>query len=113
MGVSVLGLVGPIMYYPDMASNVGKKRGNKTYYYLVTSARVGGKPRIVDQQYLGSAEEVMARLSGAPAGVHEGTQHKRFRDVAALCGILAGLGVVEAIEFVCRPGRGDAGASVG
>src|SRR5665647_1762257 len=68
MGVSVLGLVGPIMYYPDMASIVGKKRGNKTYYYLVTSARVGAKPRTVDQQYVGSAEEVMARLSGAPAG---------------------------------------------
>src|SRR5665648_975615 len=67
MGVSVLCLVGRTVYYPDMASIVGKKRGNKTYYYLVTSARVDGKPRIVDQQYLGSAEEVMARLSGAPS----------------------------------------------
>ena len=46
-----------------MASIVGKKRGNQTYYYLVESARVDGKPRIVDQQYLGSAQEVMARLS--------------------------------------------------
>src|SRR5665647_2710533 len=62
MGVSVLDLVGQIVYYPDMASIVGKKRGNKTYYYLVTSARVDGRPRIVDQQYLGSAEEVMARF---------------------------------------------------
>ena len=39
MGVSVLDLVGQIVYYPDMASIVGKKRGNKTYYYPVTSAR--------------------------------------------------------------------------
>jgi hypothetical protein len=30
-----------------MASIVGKKRGTATYYYLVESARVHGKPRIV------------------------------------------------------------------
>ena len=113
MGVSVLCLVGRTVYYPDMASIVGKKRGNKTYYYLVTSARVDGKPRIVDQQYLGSAEEVMARLSGAPAGAPERTQHKRFGDLAAVWGILARLGVVEAIDSVCGPRRADAGASVG
>jgi hypothetical protein len=38
-------------------STVGKKRGNQTYYYLVESARVDGKPRIVAQEYLGSAQE--------------------------------------------------------
>ena len=46
-----------------MAFIIGKKQDGKTYYYLAESARVGGKPRIVSQQYLGSAEEVMARLS--------------------------------------------------
>ncbi|HUK69279.1 MAG TPA: hypothetical protein VLW50_11095 [Streptosporangiaceae bacterium] len=46
-----------------MASLVAKKQGQRTYYYLVESARVGGKPRIVSQRYLGSAEEVAARLS--------------------------------------------------
>ena len=102
-----------MVYYPDMASIVGKKRGNKTYYYLVESARVDGKPRSVDQQYLGSAEEVMARLSGAPAGAPERTQHKKFGDLAAVWGILQRLGVVEAIDAECGPRRSDAGASVG
>ena len=51
-----------------MASIVGKKQGAKTYYYLVESARVGGKPRIVSQRYLGSAEELAARLSEAGPG---------------------------------------------
>ena len=46
-----------------MASIVGKKQGGQTYYYLVESARVDGKPRIVSQQYLGSAAEVTARLA--------------------------------------------------
>jgi hypothetical protein len=51
-----------------MPSIVGKRRGNQTYYYLVESARVDGKPRIVSQQYLGSAEEVAAKLSGEAVG---------------------------------------------
>ena len=96
-----------------MPSIVGKKRGNQTYYYLVESARVDGKPRIVDQQYLGSAQELMAKLSGAPAGSAERTQHKKFGDLAAVWGILGRLGVAEAIDAVCGPRRADAGASVG
>ena len=45
-----------------MSSIIGKKQGDRTYYYLVESARVNGKPRIVSQQYLGSAAEVTAKL---------------------------------------------------
>jgi transposase len=101
------------VYYPYLASIVGKKRGNQTYYYLVESARVNGKPRIVEQQYLGSAQEVMARLSGAPAGSPERTQHKKFGDLAAVWGILERLEVAEAIDAVCGSRRSDAGASVG
>ena len=108
-----LDFVDRTVYYPYMASIVGKKRGNQTYYYLVESARVDGKPRIVDQQYLGSAEEVMARLSGAPAGAPERTQHKKFGDLAAVWGVLQRLGVIEAIDDACGPRRADAGASVG
>jgi len=113
MRVSVLDIRARSKYYPYMASIVGKKRGNQTYYYLVESARVDGKPRIVEQQYLGSAEEVIARLSGAPAGSPERTQHKKFGDLAAVWGILGRLGVAEAIDAVCGSRRSDAGASVG
>src|ERR1700682_1380346 len=41
-----------------MASLVKKKKGNRLYYYLVKSARVDGKPRIVHQAYLGTAEKL-------------------------------------------------------
>jgi transposase len=92
---------------------VGKKRGNQTYYYLVESARVDGKPRIVAQEYLGSAQNVMDRLSGAPAGRPERTQHKAFGGLAPVWGILDRLGVADAIDAVCGPRRSDAGASVG
>jgi hypothetical protein len=61
-GVSVIDRLPRQVYYPDMPSIVGKRRGDRTYYYLVESARVGGEPRIVDQQYLGTAEEVKAAI---------------------------------------------------
>ena len=67
-----------------MPSIVGKRRGKHTYYYLVESARVDGKPRIVSQEYLGTAEEVMAKLAGGGAGEPVRSQHKRFGDLAAV-----------------------------
>ena len=95
-----------------MPSIVGKRRGNQTYYYLVESARVDGKPRIVSQQYLGSAEEVMAKLSGEHARLPVRSQHRRFGDVAAVWSILDGLDVVGLVDDVV-PRYPNAGASVG
>jgi len=101
------------MYYPYMPSIVGKRRGNQTYYYLVESARVDGKPRIVSQQYLGTAEEVVARLEGSGAGEPDRTQHKRFGDVAAVWSMCQQLGVADIVDEVVGPRRADAAASVG
>jgi transposase len=100
------------VYYPYMPSIVGKRRGKHTYYYLVESARVDGQPRIVSQQYLGTAEEVMARLSGVPAAEPVRSQHKRFGDLAAVWSVLARLGVVGIIDEVA-PRYANAAASVG
>lgn len=86
-------MTNPIMCCPYRPSIVGKKRGNQTYYYLVEFARVDGKPRIVDQRDLGSAQEVMDRLSGAPSGSPERTQYRKFGDLAAVWGILHRLGI--------------------
>ena len=54
-----------------MPSLVAKKKGNKLYYYVVESARVEGKPRIVHQAYLGTAEKLaeMVRDRTAPMPV--------------------------------------------
>ena len=95
-----------------MASIVGKRQGNQTYYYLVESARVDGKPRIVSQQYLGSAAEVMAKLSGGAGGEPVRTQHKSFGDLAAVWSVLERLEVAAVIDAVV-PRRSDAAASVG
>src|SRR6266545_4714569 len=96
-----------------MASVIEKRRADgRTYYYLVESARVDGKPRIVSQQYLGSAAEVAARLAGAQTGTPVRSQHKRFGDLAAVWSVLDRIGVAEIVDAVV-PRRGDAGATVG
>src|ERR1035438_6113866 len=96
-----------------MAYLVGKKQNGKTYYYLTESARVNGKPRIVSQQYLGSADEIALRLSEAGPGEPDRSQHLSFGDVAAVWGMLDRLGVVGIVDDVVGPRRSDAGASVG
>jgi transposase len=52
-----------------MASIVAKKKANHLYYYVVESARVEGKPRIVQQTYLGTAERIAALVKDRSAPV--------------------------------------------
>jgi len=52
-----------------MASVIAKKKANKLYYYVVESARVDGKPRIVHQTYLGTADKVAALVKDRTAPV--------------------------------------------
>jgi transposase len=89
-----------------MASIVGKKRGKATYYYLVESARVDGQPRIVSQEYLGTAGELAAAMRGGGLGLPGKTRHKEFGAVAAAWGALEDLGLAEIIDQVAgaRPG---------
>jgi transposase len=96
-----------------MAYLVGKKQDGKTYYYLTESARIDGKPRIVSQRYLGSADEIAARLSEAGPGEPARSRHLAFGDVAAVWATLERLRVVEIVDDVVGARRSDAAASVG
>lgn len=58
-----------ILVLPYMASIIAKKKANRLYYYVVDSARVDGKPRIVHQTYLGTAEKVAALVKDRTAPV--------------------------------------------
>jgi len=98
---------------PYMAYLVGKKQSGKTYYYLTESVRREGKPRIVSQEYLGSAEEIAQRLSEAGPGEPDRSRHLSFGDIAAVWGMLDRLGVSDIIDEVVGPRRATAGASVG
>jgi transposase len=96
-----------------MATVIEKRRADgRVYYYLVESARVDGKPRIVSQQYLGSAAEIAEKLASAQAATPVRSQHKRFGDLAAVWSVIERIGVVEVIDQVV-PRRSDSAASVG
>lgn len=95
-----------------MASIIGKTIKGQTYYYLREVARVGGKPKVVSQRYLGKAADIEAAVAGATA-TPDRTRHLGFGDLAAVWGMLARLRVAEIIDEVVGARRGDAHASVG
>lgn len=101
-----------VYYLKCVASVISKKINGKVYYYLAVSARVEGKPRIVAQRYLGSAEDIAAAMAGATA-VPQRSQHLAFGDLAAAWWVVEKLGVVEIVDEVLGGRRSDAGASVG
>lgn len=78
---------------------VGKRISGRTYYYLVESGRVAGRPRITAQRYLGSAEDIAAALDGGGA-VPTHTRHLTFGEVAAVWATLERLQLVRMIDEV-------------
>jgi transposase len=89
-----------------------KKVGGKTYWYLRQMARVDGKPKMVSERYLGSAEDIEAAMAGSVV-VPERTRHLGFGAVAAAWATLTRLRVAEIVDEVVGPRRADASASVG
>ena len=92
---------------------MAKRQGGRSYYYLVESARIGGQPRIVSQRYLGSVEEITARLGQQGPGEPERSRHLGFGALAAAWGMLARLDYAGVVDAVVGPRRADAAASVG
>jgi len=95
-----------------MSSIISKKFKGNTYYYLVESARVGGKPRIVSQRYLGKASDIEAAMAGAQV-LPERTRHLGFGDLAVALSVLRRLKVKEIVDGVVGSRRDDVSASVG
>src|SRR6266480_4661196 len=97
-----------------MASLYKKVISGKPYWYLREMAWVDGKPKMVSERYLGSVADITALLDAREAAVlPERTRHLAFGDVAAVWGVMVGLGVVATIDEVVGARRADAGASVG
>ena len=97
-----------------MASLYKKTVNGKPYYYLREMARVDGRPKMVSERYLGSAEDIAAAMAGRDAAsLPERTRHRGFGDVAAVWGVLHRLDVAGLVDEVVGARRSDAGASVG
>ncbi len=95
-----------------MASIQARKRGKSTYYYLVESRRVNGKPRPVVIKYLGTADTLRARLEAAQAaGSPIKAEVSEFGAVAALWDLASRLDLVANIDRHAPKRR--QGASIG
>jgi transposase len=95
-----------------MSSLIGKRIGGQTYYYLREVARVGGRPKIVSQRYLGKADDIAAAMDGVTV-LPERTRHLAFGDVAAAWSVIERLGVAQIIDEVTGSRRADAAAGAG
>jgi transposase len=95
-----------------MASIIGKTINGQTYYYLREVARVGGRPKIISQRYLGKAADIEAAIDGSTS-MPDRTRHLAFGDIAATWSVLERLGVAKIVDEVLGPRRSDAQASVG
>ena len=97
-----------------MGSIIKKKVKNYIYYYYVESKRINGKPKLVNQKYLGTAENVLKKLQSSENQLSERvlySDESEFGAVALIYDIAERLGVKEIINTVL-PKRNQ-GASVG
>lgn len=96
-----------------MASLTRKIIHGRAYYYIRECAWVGGKPKIVRQQYLGPVKEVVARLQkNSSPDRPTNVKSYEFGAVAALWSLVAELKLVELIDRHVKQ-RTRGGISVG
>jgi len=97
-----------------MGSIIKKKVKKYTYYYYVESKRINGKPTLVNQKYLGTAEKVRQTIEDSEKQLSERVLYSdeaEFGAVALIYDIAARLGIVEIIDSLL-PKRKQ-GASIG
>lgn len=87
-----------LLYVLIMASLRKKIIKGRPYYYVVVSKRINGKPKIVHQTYLGTAEAVVKKLTTIPDPLE--VEHTSFGEVAALWAEVEELDLIRLIDEV-------------
>jgi len=73
-----------------------------TYYRIVESRRVNGKPRPIPILHLGTADQILERMLNAPQGISK-LQSFQHGDVAALKAMADSLGLSRIIDRHAKP----------
>jgi len=97
-----------------MASIIKKKVKKYLYYYYVESKRVNGKPKLVNQKYLGTADAILSKVLFSEKPLQEQVLYSsaaEFGAVMLVFDIAARLGIVDIVDSIL-PKRKQ-GASVG
>jgi len=87
-----------LLYVLIMASLRKKIIKGRPYYYVVVSKRINGKPKIVHQTYLGTADAIVKKLTTIPDPLE--IEHTSFGDVAALWAQAEELDLIHLIDEV-------------
>ena len=97
-----------------MASIIKKKIKNQIYYYYAESKRINGKPKLVNQKYLGTAEKLLETLLSAEKPLADRVLYSdeaEFGAVMLLYDIANRLGITTIIDSILT--KREQGASVG
>lgn len=97
-----------------MGTLIKKKIKGQIYYYYVESKRINGKPRLVNQKYLGTADKLVLLAVGSQKSLQDQVLYAHeieFGAVALLYDIAKRLGITDIIDSVA-PKRKQ-GVSIG
>ena len=108
----LLDFVGPYCFNRDMAHIHKKMKKGRPYYYVRETARVNGKPRVVNQVYLGSPERIMKMAAGELAGLNR-IQAQEFGALWLANLVDDDVHIAEIIDSVVPKSKREKGPSVG
>ena len=89
-----------------------KMKKGRPYYYIRETARVDGKPRVVNQVYLGSLEKIM-RMATEGGGLPDKIQVQEFGALWLANLVEQEIGIAELINNIVVPEKYETGTSVG
>jgi transposase len=89
-----------------------KMKKGRPYYYIREMARVDGKPKVVNQVYLGSVERILGLAAGGQASLAK-IQAQEFGALWLADQVEREVGLVEIVNSVVPKGDKETGPSVG
>ena len=107
-----LDFVSPYYYIANMAHIHKKMKKGRPYYYIRETARVDGKPRVVNQVYLGSPQKIM-EMATRGGGLPDKIQVQEFGALWLANLVEQEIGIAGLINKIVAPEKDEAGPSVG
>lgn len=96
-----------------MASLIKKVKKGKAYYYIKESARVNGKPKTVNQIYLGSIERIMDIALGHQSPSVNKIQSQEFGSLFLANLVDKHVNLAKIIDSVVPPSSREKGPTLG
>ena len=103
-----LDFVSPYYYIANMAHIHKKMKKGRPYYYIRETARVDGKPRVVNQVYLGSLEKIM-EMATRGGGLPDKIQVQEFGALWLAHLVEQEIGIADLINKIVAPEKDETG----